>query len=687
MDASDRIRFVLILRAEEFDPSVIGRAGRLRKGRKKKARQYIDMITAFDIEASRLVEIEQSVMYIWQFQIGKDITVIGRTWPEFFDLLMRIRDSISDGAWLVIYDFNLSYEFQFLKGLYMFEPDEVFCMDSRKVLRCDMFGCFEFRCAYLLTNMSLAQFTRKMGVENQKLSGEEFDYSIVRYPWTTLTRKEMQYCINDVQGLVQALEKQMKQDGDDLSSIPATSTGYVRRDVKKAMRNGFNFRQLRKMLPDVEIYKHLREAFRGGNTMSNRYWTDMIVENVSSHDIVSSYPSSLLTERYPMTPFVRERADVRVFRNLLKSGDIAILFRASFENIRLKDNLIGCPYIPRDKCRNLMSFTNSNGRILRASHLEITLTDVDFRIILSMYDWDGMRILSMYSSVYHMLPQAFRDVVMKYYRIKTELKGSPEDSEDHQFYQKNKEKLNAVYGMTVEDIARDRMVFENGQYVREDRPLSELIEQSNRKAFSCYQWGIWCTAHSRKRLQDGIRLCGKYAENFVYTDTDSIKSINDVDFSELNEQLKQKAIKTRAVALDRKGVPHYMGVWEDEDYPQPNRFKTLGAKKYVLDDGKNLHITIAGVDKRKGGKELGCLENFREGFVFSEAGGTDSIFNDDVDFVIEREGHKLRITDNLVIRDSTYTISLTDEYRDILNGVEEIRYSDHDIYGLYKVKK
>ena len=129
-----------------------------------------------------------------------------------------------------------------------------------------------------------------------------------------------------------------------------------------------------------------------------------------------------------------------------------------------------------------------------------------------------------------------------------------------------------------------------------------------------------------------------------------------------------------------------MGVCEKEGhYP---RFKTLGAKKYAYEDeSRKLHITIAGVNKRLGAKEMGSLENFREGFIFNDAGGTESIFNDDVDYMIEREGRALRITDNIVIRDSSYTLGITDEYRDVLNGLIEIKYSDHDIYGLYKVKK
>lgn len=672
----------MLIRADRFRAADILKYDHV-KGRKKKSRSYLKCVCAFDIEASRLPDIEQSVMYIWQLQI-EDTTIIGRYWHEFFGILEDIAKQIRGKHWLILFVHNLSYEFQFLKGLYRFEPDEVFCMDSRRILKCDMFDCIEFRCSYLLSNMSLAQFLKRMQVEDQK--GTDFDYAKIRYPWTPLSEEEMLYCVNDVRGLVEAIHRLMARDGDTLASLPMTSTGYVRRDMKKSMRYGYNAKQLKEMLPGVEVYQILREAFRGGNTMANRYYADEIVEDVDSYDKVSSYPSSLLTERYPMTPFRKEQASVSHFRKLLKNGNFAMIGRFEFYGIRLKDRLIGCPYIPKDKCRDLIGFTNSNGRILNADHLEISLTDIDFRIILSMYDWEGMKIRDLWSSKYHMLPLAFRNVVMEYYRIKTELKGVPEDSEEFQFYQKNKEKLNATYGMCVEDPAKDMMVFLHGEYVREDKPLSELLAKNNRKAFLCYQWGVFCTAHSRKALQDGIDLCGKYSEDFVYTDTDSVKSINSVDFSGLNRELEKKALRCRAYAADQNGEVHYMGVWEKEGhYP---RFKTLGAKKYAYEDesGK-LHITIAGVNKRLGAKEMGSLENFREGFIFNDAGGTESIFNDDVDYTIEREGRALRITDNIVIRDSSYTLGITDEYRDVLNGLIEIKYSDHDIYGLYKVKK
>ena len=655
--------------------------------RKKGSKPYLDIVTAFDIETTRLPEIEQSVMYIWQFQYGLDQTVTGRTWEDFFQFLDHIVERIRGVAWLVVYVHNLSYEFQFLKGLYDFQADEVFATDSRKVLKCTMFDCIEFRCSYYLTNMPLAKFLLKYNVENKKLSGLEFDYSKRRFPWSPLTAREMEYCINDVKGLVQALYKQMASDKDNLQTIPLTATGYVRRDVKQAMK-GFNHTQLQEMLPDADVYRLLREAFRGGDTIANRWNADDIIENVQSVDITSSYPSSMLMCKYPMERFYREDPDD--FKRLYKMKSKALLFRIAFIGLRLKDQAEGHTYLSRDKCRRIEEGTFSNGRIIRASYLETTITDIDYEIIARRYKWDRQVIIDLYSSRYKMLPAMLRSVVIQYYKVKTELKGVEEGTDDYLFYMKNKEKLNSTYGMTVEDPAKDTIEFIDGDFVPKDEPLEKLIARHNRSAFLSYAWGVWVTAWSRKRLADGIDVVthnGKEPMNFIYSDTDSIKYTGDVDFTAYNRQMEEQATRWKAYAADRDGVVHFMGVYESEHYDLPNRFKTLGAKKYVLEDkDKRLHITIAGVNKKEGGKELEKIENFKEGFVFRKAGGTESVFNDHVDMVIQEDGHDLRITDNVVIRDSSYTLGITAEYRAILDGVMEIKYSDHDIEGLFKVK-
>ena len=119
---------------------------------------YKDVVAAFDIETTYIEEIDNSVMYIWQMQIGKDQTIIGRTWYEFRRLIEKIKDALNDGERLVVYVHNLSFEFQFLSGIFDFSKDDVFAVDHRKVLKALLDDKIEFRCSYLQTNMSLRAF-------------------------------------------------------------------------------------------------------------------------------------------------------------------------------------------------------------------------------------------------------------------------------------------------------------------------------------------------------------------------------------------------------------------------------------------------------------------------------------------------------------------------------------------------
>lgn len=228
---------------------------------------YVDLITAFDIETTYIKEIDQSVMYIWQWQFGSACTVIGRTWQELKCFMRKLQNVLIKDR-LVVFVHNLSYEFQFLSGIFDFAPEDVFAMDKRKILKATLNNTFEFRCSYLQTNMSLRAFCEKMNVPAYKL---KMKYNKRRYWYTDLTDKELAYCINDVRGLVQAIEAEMKRDDDNLYTIPLTSTGYARRDAKHAMRKvsrSFIDRQK----PTYEIYKLLREAFRGGNTHASRFF-------------------------------------------------------------------------------------------------------------------------------------------------------------------------------------------------------------------------------------------------------------------------------------------------------------------------------------------------------------------------------------------------------------------------------
>ena len=652
----------------------------------KKARHYIGITTAFDIESSILPGTEQAVMYIWQWAFG-DTVVIGRTWEEFSDLQQRIIKSLPEGYWLVVYVHNLSYEFQFLKGIYTFTEGEVFAIASRKVVKCDMFGRFEFRCSYKLTNMSLGQFTSRMKVEHVKLSGDEYDYSKVRYWFTELDPEEMQYCINDVAGLVEAVNALMLRDGDNLSTIPLTSTGYVRRDAKRAMKAGTHHSAMQDMMPDLEVYTALREAFRGGNTHANRFFAGDIINNVHSADRSSSYPAVLCNCEYPLSkfiPIVKSDLNLGYIQRCIDIRHKALLLRIGIKNLRLRDPYWGCPYLSKDKCRNIHGASYvaddnnlemiDNGRILMAEYLETTITDVDLDIIRSEYTGEIIIHQGWYAS-YKPLPEAFTNEVIKYYRQKTELKGV---KGQEIYYDKAKALLNSLYGLCAMQMIKRRQLFRQIGDFEEDLTESDesILQKTCRRSFLPYQVGVWCTAWARLELEKGIRLAHQDGCNFVYADTDSVKYIGDIDWTMYNNARMEECRRSGSFAIDPSGIMHYMGVYETEDDPETGycyyQFKTLGAKKYafVKRPGGKTECTIAGVNKKKGGPELdkhGGLSAFREGFLFRDAGGTMAVYNDDAYIGdMDIDGHQVKVTSNVAILPSTYRLGITGEYERII---------------------
>lgn len=638
-------------------------------GTQNRKLHYKDIIAAFDIETTRLEEIEQSVMYVWQLQLDGVGTIIGRTWNELLTLLKQFRDELQKET-LCIFVHNLSYEFQFLQAIYNFQDDEVFAVDSRKVLKCTMWdGAIEFRCSYLHSNMSLAQYTKKMGVAHAKLSGDDFDYTIRRYPWTPLTDAEIAYCTHDVLGLVEAIKKEMGMDGDDLYTFPLTSTGYVRRDAKAAMRQSRNH-GIKDILPDYELYKLLREAFRGGNTHANRYYADRVLHNVKSADRVSSYPEVMCNKQYPVSAFHKscDNTPERVM-SLITKQKKAVVCRVKLWGVRLIDEFWGCPYLSFDKCRNVVNGARDNGRILSAEYLETSVTDIDIKIILGEYEFDNMEFSDVYYARYGKLPKPLTDVVLSYYHKKTELKGV---AGQEVYYTKSKNKQNACYGMMAQDPGKQSTVYQNGEWVTEDKSQSAILDERNKHAFLAYQWGVWVTAWARYELEEGLKIAG---HNFVYCDTDSVKYVGECDFNKYNEKKVKESIESGAYATSRDGITYYMGVYEsDGTYAD---FATMGAKKYVYTEtpGGETHCTIAGVNKKLGGKELdkhGGISAFRRGFVFREAGGTESVYNDHpTNGVIEIDGHKLLITPNIVIRESEYTLGVSRDYASLLLEIGE----------------
>ena len=644
----------------------------------KMKKSYRDIIITFDIETSLIPFTDHSHMYIWQMQVGNIGTVFGRTWEEFIKFCAELILDMAENQYIVVYVHNLSFEFQFLAGIYNFTMDEVFAVKSRKVIKCEMYEHIEFRCSYALTNMSLEEFTKKMKVEHVKKPGEDIDYKVYRTNTTSLDDKAMQYCQNDVLGLYEALTVQLSNDGDNLYTVPMTSTGYVRRETKQALRM-VNHNYIRNQIVPYEIYILLREAFRGGNTHANRFYSGQILHDVKSYDRASSYPDVQCNQLFPIAEFKRGQDSIKYVLSLIEKNR-PFICRVAFDNIRLTDKFWPIPYLSKDKSRNIKAGLFDNGRILSAEHAETTVTDVDLKILFDEYSFDNVYVSDVYYSRYGKLPPAYIHNIEKYFRGKTSLKGTDDDYN----YMKSKNLLNSIYGMSAQDPVKQSILYDAGNFRLDTVPNEELYNKYMKRAFQPYQWGVWTTAHARKALEDGIAIAG---HNCIYVDTDSVKFIGDADFSKFNKNAITLSKQSHAFADDIKGKTHYMGVYEQEQTYA--RFKTLGAKKYVYEyeDGE-VHCTIAGVNKKLGGKELmnvsretgkDPLQLFTDGFVFKLAGGNEVIYNDfpnNEEIELYVNGEKEIITRNESIIDSEYTVGITDEYAALLAECELERLSD-----------
>lgn len=648
---------------------------------------YKDIISAFDIETTTISEIEQSVMYCWQWQIG-DETIFGRTWYEFRQLIRQLNFILEQqDAYLVVFVHNLSYEYEYLSGILDFEPENVFAVDRRKILKAT-YKHIEFRCSYLQTNMNLRAFCEKMNVKHYKL---RLNYNKRRYWYTPLTDKEIAYCLNDVRGLCEAIKKEMERDGDTLYTIPLTSTGYARRDAKRAMR--YVGRSLfDKIMPNIEIYELLHEAFRGGNTHANRYYVDRTLTEKEfgrfhSADRASSYPCEICNSQFPMSEFkIIPGCTYEQLEELVFTRGKACLIRCHLSNVKLRDPYWPVPYIARSKCRGLIhNAIYDNGRILEADYIEeITITDIDLKILAEEYDFE-LYPITVAAARYGMLPEELRKTVFQYYQNKTDLKDKDSD-EDHtaEFYEllynKSKNLLNAQYGMMAQNPVKKSILYdpdaEDLFSIDESKTVEDLLEAHNKRAFVCYQWGVWVTAWARYQLEQGIKLCHDpdHGSEFLYCDTDSCKYIGEVDWSAYNEEQMEISKKNRMFAVDPHGKAHYMGVFEREDKVEATEFKTMGAKKYAYRtlDGK-LHITIAGVNKKIGAIELeraGGLDAMHESFKFIYAGGLQAKYNDRPELRewINEDGEKIQITRNTCLLPNTKTLGITAEYRELITS-------------------
>lgn len=663
------------------------------------------MASVFDIEATSFYTNgeKQCTMYAWVFGINGEC-IRGRTWKEFFDVLDKLIKfyNLNLNKRFIIYVHNLSYEFQWFKNY--FEWEKVFSLDSRKPIYALTKQGIEFRCSYLLSGYSLEKLGENLTKYKVEKKVGDLNYSLLRHSETILTDKEWGYILNDGLVVMAHIQEEIERLGS-IVKIPLTKTGYVRKLCQEKCLKGENRWTYTKLIKNLtltpETYQQLKRAFTGGFTHANINYVDQEIRDVHSYDFTSSYPTVMLSEKFPMSkPFNPEIKTEEEFYTCLQA--YCCMFECEFYNIQ--SNCEYENYISISRCINAEHYVSNNGRLVEADYIKLTLTEQDFFIILNMYKWDSFIIHNMNCFYKDYLPQDFILAILELYEKKTQLK----DVEGKEVeYMVSKNMLNSTYGMCVTDICRDEIIYEGNEWTTKQGNIKELIEEynNNKQRFLYYAWGVWVTAYARHNLFDGIF---EFKNDYIYSDTDSIKVVN-IDkhkgyIDNYNKRIKEK-IKDcfnhykisfeRAEPKTKDGKAKPLGIWDYEG--KYDRFKTLGAKRYLTEKNGKISITIAGVSKKAGAKYLKekyktndeIFNNFKEDLYFPpiyeieengetiEENGSGKLCHTYIDISMSGE-----LTDymgktstyyeqsGVHMENTDYTMSITGEFKKLLMGIK-----------------
>lgn len=689
-----------------------------------KGTTYVNLPAEIDIEVSSFRDSDGEkvgLMYCFTFGINGR-SYLGRTKEDMLYMFKEVIDAfeLSERRRMIFYVHNLSYEFQFI--MKWFEWRSVFALKSRTPAKAVTFDGIEFRCSYLLSGYSLA----KVGEHLQKYKVDkkvgDLDYRLIRTPDTPLTKKEEGYVLNDGLVVMAYIQEQIESHGNNITRIPLTKTGEVRKYCRDMClyggggshkRTGRDYLRYHWFIHNLNIrsvseYKQLKRAFAGGFTHANPLIVGTVHKDVASLDETSAYPFAMLSEKYPMTNGrlvnVTDKGQFERYVSLY-----ACVFDASFTDI---ESLIWFEhYISQSRCWSCVNAKVDNGRIIKADSISITLTEQDYEIIKRTYRWGSLRIknLRIYKKDY--LPKEFILAILGLYKNKTELKGV-EGMEAE--YLNSKELLNSCYGMTVTDICREETSFskEDRSWDDEHKPIDyeRNLEKYNdsKQRFLAYQWGVWVTAYARKRLWRGILGCSDMktgSSDYLYSDTDSLKIINMELHQAWFDEDNRLAVEKLQRMCDHYKIPYDMvspmtkegkiktlGLWEHE---YDCDFKTLGAKRYMVRKKGKYDITVSGLNKKT-----------TMDYILTKTDDPFSFFKDDMHIPatyekdgktmigagknthtyidVPREGivkdyeghyHEYHIDTCIHMEEADYTLSLASEFIDLLLHIERMEYN------------
>lgn len=672
------------------------------KSKSKKGTSLFEYWVSLDTETSHNHNEDAPVgwIYQWCFRFCDD-TVIGRKPSELMRAFRQIADfyELGKGKRVVVYVHNLSYDWSYLVDWLASEFGEgrLLAIKSHKLITYTN-DFFEFRCSYMLSNKSLAKWSKDLGTKHRKLEGF-VDYDIIRTQESVLTAEDWAYMIEDVLTLHECINTQFASYGDNVQTTPLTATGYIRREIRKNYRlDDHNRKRFSLTRLSEETYRMCKAEYAGGYTHGDRFVAGDTVEGTIRHrDFRSHYPSQQRTQYFPIGKFNLYGENVTrddIDRQLDKH---CILLQCRITNIRLKSIYTNFPYLQESKCKegHITPYRamSDNGRILTfAGTTILVFNEHDLYWFERLYDCQHIVYEKLYVSMKGYLPKFMIDTVDTFMHGKTmyktleENEHNPEKKHDFKMsLMKSKNGLNAVYGCSSTDPIRDEIVYTNMTDWDEKRPediqggLDKYYNNINNCMRFC--WGCWTTSSARNELfrfaYDIIGNGGLVANNCLYMDTDSIfyKSTPEIEkrIEDYNAELRSDSDRKGAfIEYEGKRVHYNQFCDEGEDI---SKFRFLHAKCYAYEgkDDTGEHIfkcTIAGVPDRiitgtdKEGKpiyytreeELGSIDNLEVGRTFTKCGGVKVKYAYYEPFSYNYNGEEIECASCAIISQTTKTL-------------------------------
>lgn len=684
--------------ASDYQPQTEYKSIKTKSHTKKK--EYLERWISLDTETSHNHNEQAPIgwIYQWAFKFGDDI-VYGRKPSELIPVLVRIASfyKLDEVKRAVIYVHNLSYDFQYLKDYIIEEWHEysILAIAKHHIINF-VTSCFEWRCSYKLSNKSLAKWSKDLGCKNRKLEGF-VDYEKIHYQSEELTAEDWAYMYGDVETLDECIERQLLLYNDNISTVPLTSTGYIRRDCRRNFqKDKHNFRRFQRTALNSITYKMCRAEFSGGLTHGDRFRVGETVrapegEWIGHRDFRSHYPSQQRTKGFPMANFCLYAIDTDITTVNEQLKDHCILCEIEITNAEIKGSWVTFPYLQVSKCiegrgTNIIKMVKDNGRVLQlAGTTTLYCNEHDLKWLLRLYRFEHFKIKKLYVSKRGYLPEFMIDTIDSYFEGKTKYKklAKAETDKDKKLdfelsLMKSKNGLNGIYGCSATDPVRATFELNNGAEevwsCTQPESIDEALESfyNSRNNFMRYQWGCWTTSSARDELMTFIYdVIG--VERCIYCDTDSIFYLaspeTEAKIEDYNKKLEARSIEIGAF-IEYEGERVTYNSFEAEENIQSFRF--LHAKCYAFEDMEGeLHCTIAGVPARiitgtdSEGKatyytreeELGSIDELDAGKVFTKCGGTAVSYQEHYPDIYYNEVEATEYSSSAILLKTTKTLS------------------------------